>query len=97
MPASAKPYRLLEHTADIRVRITGQTLKDLLQNAVFTLTDTLVEATSAQKKISRKIRIKTETVDSLLIRLLQEILFFFDAKNFVTRRLEILKLRANSL
>lgn len=81
-------YRLLEHTADIRVRIVGRTLKDLFQNAVATLTDTLTDWKTVRKLRSARLRFREESLDLLLVRLLQEILFLFDARGFVARRLE---------
>lgn len=91
MPARRQPYRLLEHTGDIRARIAGRTLKHLFQNSVVTLIDLLVEGATVRRRSFRKIRVHAETTEILLIRLLQEVLFLFDAKRFVVRRLELLE------
>ncbi len=81
-------YRLLEHTADIRVRIQARSLKELFQNALYALSDQLVVAPSIRKKISRKVAVRAENKELLLVRFLQEMLFLFDAKRFVSRRFE---------
>jgi SHS2 domain-containing protein len=86
-----KPYRLLEHTADIRVRIYGRSLKGLFQNAVCALTDTLTDFQKVKKKISRQIAITADNQELLLVQLLQELLFLFDARRFVARRLEFIR------
>lgn len=86
-----RPYRLLEHTADIRLRIYGRSLRGLFQNAVCALTDTLTDFQKVKKKISKRIRITAENRELLLVRLLQELLFLFDARGFVVRRLEFIR------
>jgi SHS2 domain-containing protein len=81
-------YRLLEHTADLRMRIVGRTLRDLFQNAVVALTDTLTDWKKVRTSRSVKLRFREEGLDLLLARLLRELLFLFDARAFVARRLE---------
>lgn len=90
-------YELLEHTADLRVRVRGRSFRTLLQNAVYALTDTLVNARSVREVRDRKIRLRQPSRELLLARLLQEVLFLFDAKRFVTRKVEILKLAESVL
>lgn len=86
-----RPYRLLDHTADIRARVSGSTKKRLLQNAVFALIDLMVEARTVRCRSFRSLRLAaSDGLDRLLVRLLQETLFLFDAKGFVTGRLEII-------
>lgn len=90
-------YELLEHTADLRVRVRGRSFKDLLQNAAYALTDTVVDARTVRAAAARKIRVRESSREMLLARLLQEILFLFDAKRFVTRRLRFLAVGENSI
>ncbi|MBI2082218.1 MAG: archease [Deltaproteobacteria bacterium] len=85
-------YRLLDHTADIRLRIFGHNLRELFQNSVYALTDTLTDAKKVRTKVSRSLKIKGEGNDLLLHALLKEVLFLFDTKRFLTRRLVIKKL-----
>jgi SHS2 domain-containing protein len=86
------PYRLLPHTGDIRVKVIGRTPRRLLQNCVFMLMDQICEARLVKGRLARRVVVKGNGCEELLVRLLQEVLFFFDAKRFVSRRLEILKL-----
>lgn len=87
MPAR-KPYRLLPHTADIRFRIQGRSFADLLNKAVFAFTDQCVEVRRVSSSSFRKVAVKGGTPEEVLIRLLQEVLFLFDAKGFVVRALK---------
>lgn len=92
-----RPYRLLEHTADIRAKVTGRTKRRLFQNAVFTLSDLIVEAPTIRSRSSRTIRVSASSEDLLLVRLLQEVLFLFDAKRFLSRRLEFVSWKLGRL
>jgi SHS2 domain-containing protein len=83
--SARKPYRLLPHTADLRFRVQGRTFPDLLSRAVFALTDQCVDARRVSSKKSKKIRIRAGTPEEILVRLLQEVLFLFDVKGFVSR------------
>lgn len=82
-------YKLLEHTAEIRIRIYGRTLKALFQNAVLALTDTLADAKKIKPSRSLRLKITAEDRELLLVRLLREVLFLFDTRHFLVRRLEI--------
>lgn len=94
---AASPYRLLPHTADIRVRIDGRSLRHLFQNAVFTVSDLLFEAKRVRRRLRRRIDVQGDDTALLLVRLLQEVVYLFDAKGFAARRLEILDWKENRL
>lgn len=92
-----KPYRSLPHTADIRVRFSGRNLSELFRHGVFALTDTLVEARTVRPRSVRRLRLKAPSLDLLLVRFLQELLFLFDAKGFLARRIVFDELRPEGL
>jgi protein archease len=85
MRATPKPYRALEHTADLRLEIRGRTFRDLLKNAVFALADQLVEARLVKTTSSRRVRARVTTPEESVVGLLREVLFLFDAKGFIAR------------
>ncbi len=87
-----RPYRALEHTADIRLRIFGKTYRQLLQNAVFAVTDTLTDAKKVKSLHSRRVRLVVADPDEMVLQLMREVLFLFDAKKFLTRRLVVQRL-----
>ena len=92
-----KPYRLLDHTADLRLSVSAATYPELLRRAVFALADQLADAASVQKRSSRKIRIEEGAKDLLLVRLLQECLFRFDARRFLVRDLSKIRVTPQGL
>lgn len=83
-------YQLLDHTADIRLRIFGRTLRELFQNAAFALTDILTDARKIRAlKSTPTFALMAEGNDLLLVALMKKILYLFDTKRFLTRRLVI--------
>lgn len=82
-------YRTLEHTADIRLRIYGKTIRQLFQNAAYALTDSLTDARRVRSRRFRRIRLRSDSIEHLLVLLLKEILFLFDTRRFLCRRLVI--------
>jgi len=81
-------FEILPHTADMRIKVWGKTLKDLFRNALCGLAyylkpESLEE--SALGKINIKRRIKVEGVDlnSLLIEFLSKVIAETDIYNAV--------------
>lgn len=90
-------YRLLEHPADLRLRLYGGTIRALFQNSVIALSSLLVDLRSVREKESRKIRLTAGDLPHLLVLLLKEVLFLFEAKQFLSGRLVVEKLDGKML
>ncbi len=84
-------YRLLDHTADLRVQVYGNSLRQLFQNALYTLTDLLTDARRVRTLRSRRVTVRGEGEDLLLVRFLRELLFLFETRRFLGRRLEFIR------
>ncbi|HSA60261.1 MAG TPA: archease [bacterium] len=90
-------YRVLEHTADIRLRVSGRSFAGLLKNAVFALTDQILDARSVRAIQSRKLRVRGSSLEELFVKVLQECLFLFDARGFAVRTLRGMRLEGDVL
>lgn len=76
------PYSMFEHTADIGIRVSSSTLKDLYEEAARAMIDVMGARSSGK---SRKITIiDAQGIDreDLLVRWLQEILFLVLVRGF---------------
>jgi SHS2 domain-containing protein len=72
-----KKYEILEHPAELRLRVYGKTLEELFENAALAMAQTLSLATKFEIKnqISKiKIKVKSIDINSLLVDFLSEIL-----------------------
>jgi SHS2 domain-containing protein len=76
-------YEILDHTADIWVRVYGKSLDDLLRNAALAMMELITDREKVNKSQEIEIKVQGETEEELLVHWLGEILFFHQAKKMV--------------
>lgn len=71
-----KKYELLEHPAELRLRIYGKTLEELFINAAEAMADVLIKKEKRKEEREKKEKIQIQSIDinSLLVDFLSEIL-----------------------
>lgn len=75
-----KKYEILEHPAELRLKIYGKTLEELFKNAAFALVEILrrdvekIFKNSGLKPKAQKLKTKSADINSLLVDFLSEIL-----------------------
>ena len=86
-----KPYRELDHTADVAVEISAATWPALLEAAVWTLTDLMTESSAVRPEREERIAIELDEPDrvELVVRLLAELLYRLDVERFIAARAEV--------
>jgi SHS2 domain-containing protein len=94
-----KPYEILEHTADIRIRIKGKDLADLFQNAGLALFEisSRRQYVKDKKHVNLNLRVEAQTQDELLVNWLNELIFQAATKGLIFHNLKISKLTQSSL
>lgn len=93
-------YKVLPHTADVRLRVYGKDLEDLFQNAVLGLAFILTEdAERLAKRVRGFRKIKTYAPDEgvLLVNFLNDVLTFSHTDKKVYPRAKILRISSNLL
>jgi SHS2 domain-containing protein len=72
----AKKYEILEHPAELRLRVYGKTIEELFMNAVEAMANTLATSNKRQAKKTEKeiLKIQSADINSLLVDFLSEIL-----------------------
>ena len=83
-----KKFEVLEHRADLKIRAFGKTKKELFQNILFGMSESLKPETKNKDKVNRKIKITSPDLSSLLVDFLSEALYlsqvnketYFEAK-----------------
>jgi len=82
-------YEILDHTADVRIRVYGKSLAQLLKNAACAMMELITEREKI--KASKQIEIKAEggTKEELLVHWLGEILYLHQTKKMVFRDFEL--------
>lgn len=94
-----KLYKLIDHTADIGVEVTGRTRKELFDNAANALFDIMIENSAGREAAKRRKPITVEGTDvaDLLINYLRELLYLFHGEKFVINTCDIVKFNGKKL
>jgi len=93
-----KKYQILEHKADLKIKVFGKTKEELFENAMVGM----LKAAKYQKKLKSqnskvKIKIKSMDLPSLLVDFLSEILYLVETKKMVFEKVEFKKFTENEI
>lgn len=72
----------LDHPADIRLRIRGESLPKLLENAARGLIASFLDPASVDERERFRLTVDGEDPESLLVNWLEEVLFTFEVERF---------------
>jgi SHS2 domain-containing protein len=83
------PYRLLDHTSDIKVEIYGADLAELFANAATCLFDLTLKLDEVRETQSVPLSLQSADLPELFLDWLRELLFLFSVHSLAIRRVEI--------
>ncbi len=88
---TALPYQLLDHTADIRVRITAATLKELFIKAADALFDIAAQPRTPRIKAQTRVTVSLEAAetDELFVAWLNELISLAAVRGLVFTRFHL--------
>jgi len=67
-------YQILEHTADLKIKVFGKDKKELFENVLIGMFEG-AEYKGEDKKVKRKIKVSSSDLPSLLVDFLSEVLY----------------------
>jgi SHS2 domain-containing protein len=76
-------YRFFDHTADIGAEVRAATLRGLFGNAALALFELLCDARTVRPRRRRRIAVRGSSVEDLLVRWLNEIVFLHEMRGWV--------------
>ncbi|MGD8226702.1 MAG: archease [Desulfobacteraceae bacterium] len=97
MNTTASDYTLLDHTADLRIKVYGTDLKDLFKGAGRALMHLMVKTEIPNKTRFMKISVSGEDLADLMVRWLGEILYLFSGESLVVSSIRIESVSASHL
>lgn len=77
-----KDFEFIEHTADVGVRVYGKNIEELFKNCARVLFSLLVD-TKPKKNTKRKVILKAQDIEDLLVNWLNELISLFFACKFL--------------
>ncbi len=73
---SMKKYEVLEHVADLKIRVFGKTKKELFANMLLAMTESMkAELLAPKEEVRREIKVKSLDLSALLVDFLSEVLY----------------------
>lgn len=82
-------FEFLEHTGDIKFKAYGKNLDDLFENSVLAISSVFSRGKKINDKKKREITIRGKDYESLLYKFLGEIIYLFDADNFIVSKAKV--------
>ena len=76
-------YEILNHTADVCIRVYGKSFDELFENAARAMMELITDREKINPSQEIEIEVRGETKEELLVHWLQEILFLHEVKKIV--------------
>ena len=89
---SRRKYRHLSHTADLGLRIYGDSLEELFENAGAALISVLTDRRYLSLRETREITLEAPDREALLVDWLNRLLYLFDVEGFLGREFHVTSL-----
>lgn len=90
-------WRLLDHTADIRLEVWGTSLEKLFIYSAKSLSTLLTSPTEPNSEEQIQVALEGGELDELLVNWLREILFYTQTRRIVVTEIDIVELSETSL
>jgi SHS2 domain-containing protein len=93
-----RKFEILEHKADLKIKVFGKTKEELFENAMVGMFEAAkYETTKRLTTKQQTIKISSVDLPSLLVDFLSEILYLVETKKLVFEKVEFRKLTENEI
>jgi SHS2 domain-containing protein len=80
-------YNYIDHTADIAVRVTADSMEELFISAAEALMESSVESVNFRETEKKRINLNEYSPEELLVSFLSELNFFFTVRKWLLKKL----------
>jgi SHS2 domain-containing protein len=97
LPRNERRWRLIDHTADMRVEVCGSDLQELFANAAAALTELL--GTGSEIRIEKEMDVTLESpgLEELMVDWLREILYYNQVSGWILAQISLEQLSHTTL
>ncbi len=92
-----KRYKLLDHTADIGIIVSGKDVSEAFDNAAYAMFDILADIDKVEETDSLDLQVSAASVEELLVAWLDELLYRYETERFICSRFVINDISDTSL
>ena len=83
-----KKYELVDHTADLAIKVYGKDLEELLKNCSAAMMDVICDLNTIELKNQYSVSSSGNSEEELLVNLLQELLYLHEVKKLLFCKFE---------
>jgi SHS2 domain-containing protein len=87
-----KPFELLDHTADLKIRAYGKTIEEAFGNSALGMYSYITDVARIKTKKNIDVKISSKQMRSLLYDFLEQLLFLTDTENLIFGKIEKMKI-----
>ena len=84
-----RPYRVLDHTADIGIVVNGQDLRTLFEHAGHAFSHLLTDLRKVKPRVEKKVEIGSESLERMMVDWLSELLYLHDVENLLFKTFQV--------
>lgn len=84
-----KKFEFLEHTSEVKFKVYGKNPEELFCNCALAVSSIFSRGNNIKDKIKKEFSISAKDYEGLLYKFIDELIYLFDADNFVVARVEI--------
>ncbi len=92
-----RKYKFINHTADVGIKVWGESLERLFENAAYSMFDILTELDKVKVKESLGVEIEGKSTDELLADWLRNLLYKFNGEGYLLREFNIKEISKKGL
>jgi len=85
-------FKILSHTADIGIEVTGKTLEELFENAAYGWKHLVIENSATFGKEEKNIQLQSADLDDLMVLWLNELNFLLTTRFWVMHEVEFIEI-----
>ncbi len=91
-----KRYETLDISGDVGLRVSGDTLNELFENAALGMSGLITDTAQISETEKKQIAVEADNYESLFVRWLNELVFLFDAHGFIGKQFSV-SLKGNAI
>jgi len=84
-----RKYELINHTADLGIKVYGCSLRELFENTAYSMFDIMAELDKVKVRDFLKVEIEGERMDELLADWLRDLLYKFNGEGYLLKDFKI--------
>ena len=87
-----REYEVINHPADLGLRVFGETREDLFAAAARGMFDQITDLKSIRTKLRRSVTVEASNPEELLVRFLSELLYIFTGQELLLGKFKVIKM-----